>query len=183
MNPRSEFAAWLVSAVLALALVAPAMAEPPTAPWVTQDISGPPSAGSTDVDAAGVWTIQGSGFDIFGDTDQFHFAYRPIAGDGSISARFLSRQGGNPEWARTGLMVRENDTPGSPNFDLSMTPGHGINATFRSAQDNPTGSFEEVGPARRSEPNLFMRLQRAGQEVAGFYSRDGNLWIQADSPQ
>jgi hypothetical protein len=182
MNLRRQITIWLVSATLAITILAPALAEPPAAPWVSQDISGPPSAGSADVDAGGVWTILGSGVDIFGDTDQFQFSYRPIAGDGSISARFLSRQGGNAEWARAGLMVRENDTPSSANLDYSMTPLHGLNATFRRAQDAATGSFEEVGPARRAEANLFMRLQRAGQEIAGFYSRDGSLWRQADFP-
>jgi regulation of enolase protein 1 (concanavalin A-like superfamily) len=182
MNPRRHLNAWLVSAMLALVTLVPALAEPPPAPWIAQDISGPPTPGSTDVDASGVWTIQGSGADIFGDTDQFHFAYRPLAGDGSISARFLSREGGQGEWAKTGLMVRENDTPSSANLNFTMTPGHGLHTTFRRAQDIASGSFDEVGPARKPEANLFMRLQRVGQEVAGFYSRDGTLWTQADFP-
>jgi regulation of enolase protein 1 (concanavalin A-like superfamily) len=81
-------------------------------------------------------------------------------------------------------MIRENDTPGSPNLYLAMTPGHGLYATVRSAQDAPSRSLWEVGPASSPEPNLLLRLQRAGREIAGFYSRDGKVWVQAGfSPQ
>ena len=41
-----------------------------------------------------------------------------------------------------------------------------------------------AGPALARQANLFLRLQRVGQEIAGFYSRDGRIWTQAGfSPQ
>jgi hypothetical protein len=171
-------------ALLGLALLAPgAVAGPPPAPWVTKDIGPIDVPGSTDLDANGVWTLQGDGNDIFWYQDSFHFTYQPIRGDGSTSARFLSLQGGNGEWAKVGLMVRDNDTGGAANLNMPMTPGHGLHATFRQEQDGPSFSFNngEVGPSRKPEPNLFMRLQRVDQEVTGFYSTDGNLWTQAFS--
>jgi hypothetical protein len=98
--------------VLALFAALPAAAAPPASPWVSRDIGDPGAKGSTDVDANGVWTVQGSGEDIFDVTDQFHFAYQPVRGDASLTARFLSLQGGSSEWAKAGLMVRENPSDG-----------------------------------------------------------------------
>jgi regulation of enolase protein 1 (concanavalin A-like superfamily) len=181
MNLRRAFLAFLTVTALALAGAPPSVAAPPNDPWVIGDIGSPTPAGSTDVDANGIWTLQGSGGDIWGDTDQFQYARQSIRGDGSISARFLSRQGGDGEWAKVGLMVRENDSPGSPDLYYAMTPGHGLHAGVRFAQDDATGGYPPVGPADNLSGSigLFLRLQRVGQEIAGFYSRDGTLWTQA----
>jgi regulation of enolase protein 1 (concanavalin A-like superfamily) len=175
---RSTVPSWAV-VTLALAMRLPAAAEPPPPPWIAQDIGDPKPPGVTDV-KAGVWSLMGGGKDIFGATDRFHYAYQPVRGDGTITARFLSVDGGNAEWAKVGLMVRENVTPGSPNLNFPMTPGHGLHATVRVSPGVGTRSFNEVGPDPAPEPNLFMRLQRAGQDIAGFYSRDGYLWFPAD---
>jgi hypothetical protein len=183
-NPmkKSRLLVTITTAALALLVCLPATAVPPPAPWVTRDIGDPPRPGMTDLDA-GIWTIQGNGTFIFSDVDQFHFAYLPIRGDGSISARFLSRQGGNADWSRAGLMIRENDTAGAANLNFAMGQNQGLLATERPAQ----GAFSEevgvwVGSTNRPEPGLFMRLQRVGNEIAGFYSRDGLLWTQAAFP-
>jgi hypothetical protein len=170
------------AAALALLVSLPAFASPLPAPWVTRDIGDPPVPGVADLDA-GVLTLQGSGTFIYSDVDQFHFAFRPVRGDGSISARFLSRQGGNADWSRAGLMIRENDTAGAANLNYAVTQNLGLLATERPAQ----GAFTEelgarVGPTSRPEAGLSMRLQRVGNEVAGFYSRDGLLWTQAAFP-
>jgi regulation of enolase protein 1 (concanavalin A-like superfamily) len=182
-QPRSV-ASFAVAATLALMTSLTAFAAPPPGPWVVQDIGDPGAKGSTDVDATGIWTLRGSGADISNNADGFQYAYQSINGDASITARFLSRQGGDSSWSKTGLMIRENDTPGSPCVNFTMTPGHGLNATARFEPDGATGTFWEVGPGRSPQKDLFMRLQRVGNEIAGFYSRDGRVWTQAGfSPQ
>jgi hypothetical protein len=166
---------------LALSIALPAIAAPPPPPWIARDIGRPTPAGVTDVDA-GVWTLQGAGADVFGDNDQFQYAYQPVRGDGSITARFLSVTGGDGEWTKAGLMIRENDTAGSPYLGFVTTTGHGLHPNVRFHQDAETIGFDEVGPTNRPEANLWTRLQRVGYEIAGFYSRDGILWTQADFP-
>jgi regulation of enolase protein 1 (concanavalin A-like superfamily) len=184
MSLRKSLLSHAAIAALALVTALPGAAAPPSPPWIVQDIGAPAASGSTDVDATGVWTLKGSGVDIDNAADSFHFAYQRVKGDASIFARFLSRQGGDGEWAKAGLMVRENDTPGSPHLSCAMTPGHNLHAWKRPTQDEESFYFPEVGPSRSLEKNLFMRLQRVGQEIAVFYSRDGQLWTQADlSPQ
>jgi regulation of enolase protein 1 (concanavalin A-like superfamily) len=182
MYQRKSIVSLVAIATLALAAAMPAVADAPAGPWLTRDIGDPGARGSTDVDANGVWTIQGSGEDLWEKADQFHYAYQSIKGDASITARFLSQKGGDGDFSKVGLMVRENETPGSPNLDYAMTPGQGLWAQERSRQDTVTASLLLVGPSNRLEPNLWLRLQRVGNEVAGFYSRDGSVWIQASFP-
>jgi hypothetical protein len=135
--------------------------------------------GSTDVDASGVWTIQGGSSYLGTNADHLHFASQLVRGDASITARFLSTKGGHGEWSKVGLMLRANEMPGSPGMYLAMTPGYGLVATPRPLQDGESGFLGTVGPRTSPTSNLFMRLQRAGNDIAGFYSRDGILWFQA----
>lgn len=182
MNLRRKLLSHAAVAALALFAALPAAAVPPASPWTTRDIGSPSPAGSTDVDPNGVWTLQGSGEDIWEHADQFHFAYQRIHGDASLTARFLTQTGGDGDFSKVGLMVRENETPGSPNLDFAMTAGQGLWAQDRSQQDATTCSLLLVGPSNRVEPNLWLRLQRVGNEIAGFYSQDGSVWTQASLP-
>ena len=49
--------------------------------------------------------MRGSGVDIWGVADSFHYAYQPLAGDGSITARVATQQAGDP-WSLAGVMIR-----------------------------------------------------------------------------
>ena len=122
-----------------------ALAGPPEAPWRFADIGEPQAAGSTDVDANGVWTVKGSGDDVWGFADSFQLAYQPVKGDGSITARLLSRSGGNGEWAKTGLMIRDSSSNGAPNVYFAMTPSNGLIQSARFMADEGTGVTGEVG--------------------------------------
>jgi hypothetical protein len=69
-----------VALVLAVGITNPALAGPPPAGWTAQDIGFPDPEGSTDV-TDGVWTIQGSGNDIWNNADNFHFVFQRVNGD------------------------------------------------------------------------------------------------------
>jgi hypothetical protein len=162
--------------LLALALGLPARAQVPDG-WTAADLGNPLAPGLTAVDGSAIWHIRGSGRDVCDNSGQFQFCYRPFYGYGSISARILSQDGGNPNWAKTGLMFRENDTAGGRNVNYVMTSGAAGHETFRPTARQGSGSLGgNLFP--RTFP-LFLRLQRVGQEFTGYYSDDGVLWRQA----
>jgi len=99
------------------------------------DIGGPAAKGSlTGPDASGVMKISGSGSDIWGQSDQFFFAYDPVKGDSTITSRFLKMdQVGHAEWTKIGLMIRESDAADSAMAFLDMTSGHGMQFEVREA--------------------------------------------------
>jgi regulation of enolase protein 1 (concanavalin A-like superfamily) len=89
-------------------------------------------------------------------------------------------------------MIRQDDRPGSPAFSYHMTKQalpsrsleYNLAATSRLAPESDSRFLGPVGPVANKQPNLVLRLQRVGSEIAGFYSRDGSLWVQANfAPQ
>lgn len=59
------------------------------------------------------YEIQGSGADIWGTADEFHFVYMEVEGDFTIFGRTDIFDAGDPIWTKSGLMVRNNLTAGS----------------------------------------------------------------------
>jgi DNA-binding GntR family transcriptional regulator len=136
------------------------------------DVGAPSAPGSTTVEN-GVFTLQGSGTDIWDQEDQFQFAYQPVEGDGSISARLLSSEGGHETWSKAGLMIRDSDAAGSRNALLYMSSGENLEFQWRATDDQNTVIQRDIAPRRFP---LFLRIQRASHEIAGFASEDGQLW-------
>jgi hypothetical protein len=205
-RPR-QFVLLLAVLVSTLVTLPPAVAAPPPG-WVDVDIGHVGALGFTDVTnftSNGIWGIAGSGFGVFSNEDSFHYVFRLVRGNASIAARFLLAEpegdGDFDRQAGFGLMIRENDSPGSPNLFYAMTPEQGLLATLRREQNRETEDSRqpaygnpnrldvggadrtrEVGPSGTPQFGLHMRLQRVGNEITGYYSRDGILWSQAAFP-
>jgi hypothetical protein len=58
--------------------------------WACADVGGGTPAGSQSLSGSS-WTVQGGGGDIWGTSDQFHFVWQELAGDGSVTARVASQ--------------------------------------------------------------------------------------------
>jgi hypothetical protein len=86
----------------------------------------------------GTWNFQASGPDVWDVYDQFHFAYQPLAADGTISARVVSVGPANPQsdisWQKAGVMLRATTDPQSPYYGVFVTPQNGIAVQWRTAQ-------------------------------------------------
>ena len=92
--------------VLSFVSVNVARAQSPLpAPWVSQDIGNPLIAGSSSISSTGVVTINASGADIWGTSDQFHFAHVQVTGDVDIRMRVDSVPS-TSTWAKVGVMIR-----------------------------------------------------------------------------
>jgi hypothetical protein len=152
-------------------------------------------AGNTKFDpATGQWTVSGSGSDLW-DTahDDIQYAFTPVKGDGSITARLLSTSGAGDAansggWEKIGLMIRADldDTTDSALAQVEMTNRNGgVYWHFRPGKASSDygeiqgRSSREVGssPAAWPYPHLFMRTQRVGSgDLSGFISYDNMLW-------
>ena len=95
-------------------------------PWTDSDVGSPAVAGSASYSYAnGVFTVNGSGADIWGASDQFNYVSQPLTGDGSIVARVTSQSDTDP-WAKAGVMIKQSTTSGTSYALLGVTPGNGI---------------------------------------------------------
>jgi hypothetical protein len=175
----------LLAAALALVVSHPASAQTDTGKnlppnWKARDIGNPGAVGSTVVDN-GVWTIKGAGADLWGtENDDFQFASTPVKGDGVIIARYLSAEGGHETWIKNGVMIRENDTRGSPMVITEMrSVGSGLSWHWRQSQDGE--DYGDIGAIPGYDAGKFpitMMTQRSGDTFSGFLSYDGKFFTQ-----
>jgi hypothetical protein len=128
----------------------------------------PASVGSFTPGTA-TYTMTAGGADIYGSSDQFHFAYKQLSGNGSITAKVISISNTNA-WAKAGVMIRETLAADSKNAMMVLTPGNGV-----SFQRRPVAgaSSEETTKAGVTVPQ-WVRLTRSGNTFTGEYSANGN---------
>ena len=134
-----------------------------------QDIGDTSVPGSSTY-SNGVYTLRGSGEDIEGTADAFHFAHLPLAGDGQIIARIVSLQAPQAA-AEVGVMFRETLDSGSKHAFLRLNMG--TNAMFRRRLATDIGSR---GNPHTGTNISWLRLMRMGDTFVGFTSSNGLDW-------
>ncbi|MFZ2147865.1 MAG: LamG-like jellyroll fold domain-containing protein [Sedimentisphaerales bacterium] len=134
----------------------------------------PPYVGGFTEGPAGTYTMTASGADIWGNADQFHFAFKQVSGAASIAAKVESVQNTN-EFAKTGVMIRDTLEAGSANASLLITPENGVRFQFRNTTGGSTDRFFVEGITAPQ----WVKLERTvGGLVRAYYSADGNTWTQ-----
>jgi hypothetical protein len=119
--------------------------------------------------------VEGSGDDIWDNSDRMFFLATPVRGSVELTARILERPWRTNEWAKTGLMIRENLEGPARNVMIAATPDHGLVVQWRT--DNGGGSaVSEAGPITYP---LFLRLRRTGDLIHCFRSEDGTDYERA----
>ncbi|MFO8008405.1 MAG: sugar-binding protein, partial [Candidatus Brocadiia bacterium] len=145
-------------------------------PWQNQDIGSPSAAGSAGY-SSGTFTIEGDGNDIWNNSDNFHYVYQSLSGDGEIEARVASLENTN-SWAKAGVMIRESLTGGSTHAMMVVTPGNGTSFQRRTS----TGSTSEsTTPGDGVTAPYWVRVTRSGDTFTGYKSSDGSSWTQVGS--
>lgn len=139
-------------------------------PWAHRDIGNVGLAGSAGY-TNGAFTVGGSGGDIWGGTDAFHYAYHPLNGDGQIVAHVASQRNTDP-WAKAGVMIRESLNPSSRYADMVLTPGNG--AAFQ-RRTSPGANAVHTGRGGITAPS-WVKLVRGGTMLTGYVSSDGATW-------
>ncbi len=88
------------------------------------------------------YRVSGSGEDIWGTADAFHFAWRRLSGDLSLTARVGWEGAGKTEDRKGGWMVRQSLEPDAPYADaVSHGDGH-IAIQYREVKGGPTRDVE-----------------------------------------
>ncbi|MHC4753364.1 MAG: PA14 domain-containing protein, partial [Planctomycetota bacterium] len=150
----------------------------------------PASTGSFTDNLDGTYTMTASGADIWnvpdftgaGDGyyhDEFHFAYKPLTGAGSIIARVDSLQN-TASSAKAGVMIRETLDANSVHVMMVVTPTDGVKFERRPT----TGSAGAGDTVTGITAPQWVKLER---DLGGFYtasySDDGLNWTIAGVPE
>jgi regulation of enolase protein 1 (concanavalin A-like superfamily) len=143
------------------------------APWDNQDVGSVGVAGSAS-HASGVFTVQGSGANVWGTADGFHFVYRPMTGDGQIVARVDSVTK-TDSWAKAGVMMRDGLEGGDANAFAFVSAGGNVRFQRRRTPGATTASLYT---AAATLPH-WVKLVRTGDTLAAYFSSDGTSWTSA----
>jgi len=140
----------------------------------------PASSGSFTEAPVGTYTMNGSGADITGPSDEFHYAYKTLSGVGSIVARVESVQNTHA-WAKAGVMIRETLDPDSAHAMAFVTPGQGAVFEYRPGvgQNNVGAAGQQAGVAAP----YWVKIER---DISGTFtashSTDGSTWQTLGTP-
>lgn len=136
----------------------------------SEDIGAPPLKGSTEFETStGQYKITGSGSDIWGKADQFHYLWREMSGNFAISAtvKFLTE---GIAHRKAVIMLRQSSDTGSPYVHLAIH-GDGTPAVqFRTTKGDSTNTvdFPVEGPGIWK-----LKLVRLGTAITVWVAKDG----------
>ena len=174
---RSRGALWILIVcgvtvaigVLTRASTLDAAAQTLPSPWTSADVGAPAVPGYTTGDGTS-FEIAGTGTDIWGTSDQFQFAYQPLAGDVTITARVTNVYQADT-WSKAGLMIRASLARDAANafvFNTAIS-GRGFQRRLTS------GGNSDWTPGCACPPG-WVRLTRAGNVFTAYDSPDGQNW-------
>ena len=144
--------------------------------WQSADIGNVGLPG-TFSEAEQTLSIGGSGKDIWDQTDAFHYVYRAVNGDVSLTVHVADMQRTDP-WAKAGLMVRESLTPDSPNAAVFVTADNGVEFQQRT---NAAATATTVRIVPHLHAPHWVRLTRQDSTFTAETSADGAHWKSAGS--
>lgn len=139
-------------------------------PWREADIGFARLPGSTRHEG-GIFTVRGSGMNIDGEADAFHYVFKPVRGDSEIVAEVVSIQYTHP-FAKAGLMMRESLNEYSRNVTVALTAERGGALQFRAEERTAT----QLSPPRAIFAPMWLKLRRQSNEFTAFVSPNGRRW-------
>jgi fibronectin type 3 domain-containing protein len=141
------------------------------APWADGDIGSPALAGAAFF-YRNALTVSGAGSNIAGASDQFHFVYQSLTGNGSMIARVATQSSGE-----AGVMIRNTLSANSAFADMVLTPAGGALFGSRTTAGGTASSTTAAGYAAPD----WVELTRNGSTITAAVSTNGIDWTTVGS--
>ncbi|MCP4452344.1 MAG: discoidin domain-containing protein [Planctomycetes bacterium] len=141
-----------------------------------------PDTGNATV-GAGTFELTGGGPDIWGASDGGHFLLQETSGDGAIIARCTGVGTGVNAWTKGGVMVRNSLEADSAHAHVLMTGGSGGGGIMQWRLSDGSGSNWPGETTPAVEVPKWLKLERVGDQLSGYFSDDGIEWTQTATTQ
>ncbi|HEX4123479.1 MAG TPA: DUF1349 domain-containing protein, partial [Tepidisphaeraceae bacterium] len=138
--------------------------------WADSDIGGVGRSGAASY-SNGVYSVAGSGEDVYGNSDSFNYAYQTVNGNSSITARVTSSQK-TSTYSKAGIMVRSSLSSNAANVYLYQQANGQIIMSDRTSTGGGTG---DAGAVNSGLP-VWLRLVVSGNTIQGYYSTNGSTF-------
>lgn len=140
--------------------------------WTHNDVGSVGVAGDVCYDSPSqTYHVYGSGSDIWGDDDHFHFMYMRTRGDVTITAYCESVEDVY-EWSKAGVMLRETLDDNSLHAMMAITPGNGAAFHRRKTNGGNTANYNDTA----FHAPVYLRLTKSGTSFTGSVSNDNINW-------
>jgi phosphatidylserine/phosphatidylglycerophosphate/cardiolipin synthase-like enzyme len=144
--------------------------------WQGRDIGSVGLNGSAS-ESGGTFTVRGAGADVWGTGgDAFHYAYRPLSGNGTIVARVASLAGSDA-WTKVGVMLRASTATNAAYAFMIVSKAKGLAFQWRSS----TGAAAAHRSGGSGTAPRWVRLVRSGNTISAAVSTNGSTWITVGS--
>jgi hypothetical protein len=139
----------------------------------------PAYVGGFEEKPAGTYTIKSTGADIWGTSDEFHFAYKEVtSGACSIIVKVESLDPNAEADTKAGVMIRNSLDPNSTNAAIVVTPApdRGLRFQYRVSTGGTTARGDNDLDPNAHAP-YWLRLERSsGGLMRAYRSLDGSTW-------
>jgi len=144
----------------------PSLSSMPTIYVPSRDIGDTNLAGSSTITPDGTITMKGSGNDIWGTRDAFHFMHRPHKnGDFSVEV-FVESIIFNNSWAKAGVMIRNSLSNASPHVFMMLSGSNGSMLQWRGGQGHGSGTSNNRGSG--GWRSIWVKLEKIGNTFNGY---------------
>ncbi len=132
------------------------------------DIGGVQAKGSAEYDGT-EYVIRGSGVDVWGTADSFHYAFSEIEGPFIIrGGAFIDPGESSNAWVKGGLMIRNNLSAASSYGYLLVRTDYQMASQSRPSQGVSAVTINDLFPDQWGD----MEIERRGKELLFFYVDD-----------
>ncbi|HVE15620.1 MAG TPA: fibronectin type III domain-containing protein, partial [Chthoniobacterales bacterium] len=139
-------------------------------PWISGDIGAVGVVGDAFL-SQNVFSLSGSGSDIWDTADAFRYVFQPASGDCTITARVVTQED-TDQWTKVGVMIRETLAATSTQASMLTTSRNGIVFSRRAVAANTTNQSD----ANAMQTPYWVRVTRQGNTFTGYTSADGKTW-------
>ncbi len=136
----------------------------------SSDIGNVGSEGSSIITTDSI-IIFGSGNDIWGTNDAFHYVYHQLNGNGSLVTR-VAEMDNTDSWAKVGIMIRETLDSDSPHAMAFITPERGISLAYRLTKGGDSARHNLTA----GTTPYWLKLERNDDVFSAYKSINGTDW-------
>ena len=151
-------------------------------PWQHQDVGAVAKAGTTTY-SNGVFTVSGSGADIWGSADEFQYAFLNTQATGdttdiAVIARVDTEQNVNA-WTKAGVMIRAGLGASSPHAMVIVSPGKGLAFQRRLTAGGASSTTTVPGVTAPVWVKLVTEVAYPNEYVRAYYRKNAtDPWTQ-----
>jgi glucan 1,3-beta-glucosidase len=144
--------------------------------WTAIDINNPLPGGQKVVSDNAI-ELYAAGSDVYGTEDQFHFIYKKLSGDFTLSVTMDYMTFTNT-YAKAGIMVRQDLDKDSVFSTTDIFPDGSIEFGVRPVKGQKVWTKVIMGP---EIPGIQLKLIRKGNVIERYYACAGGDWDKFDS--